>query len=183
VRYTVHKMFFVWDYEKEELWLNEMSAKGMLLTGVGFGSYVFEEGEPGAYVYHLEWLRHAPTHAESVAYIRFLEELGVEHVASFKHWVYFRKKAADGPFELFSDLDSRISHFQRLMALMYAIFAVWAAGAAYEAALFLGNRGFTPVFPITVSAYFGALLILLLLGYAKIRAAYGRLARERRLRE
>ena len=33
-------------------------------------------------------------------------------------WVYFRKKTADGPFDLFSDLQSRIKHIKRIIALI-----------------------------------------------------------------
>ncbi len=29
-------MFLVWDFDKEEKWLNEMAAKGLALTSVGF---------------------------------------------------------------------------------------------------------------------------------------------------
>ena len=29
-------------------------------------------------------------------------------------WVYFRKKLTDGPFDLFSDIDSRIRHLDRI---------------------------------------------------------------------
>ena len=31
MRQVVHKLFFIWDYEKEEAWLNEMAAKGLAL--------------------------------------------------------------------------------------------------------------------------------------------------------
>jgi len=37
--------------------------------------------------------------------------------------VYFRKPAADGPFEVFSDLDSRISHYQRILTMFASVTA------------------------------------------------------------
>ncbi len=36
MRRIIHKMFLVWDFDKEEKWLNEMAAKGLVLTSVGF---------------------------------------------------------------------------------------------------------------------------------------------------
>jgi len=119
--HTVRKLYFVWDFEKQVEWLNEMAKKGLCLKSVGFGRFDFEEGTPGEYSYRMEWLAQRPGRGESVAYIRFLEEAGVEYVASFKHWVYFRKKASDGAFDLFSDLDSRLSHLKRLMTLMLCL--------------------------------------------------------------
>lgn len=47
MRFTAHRVFFVWDFEEEEKWINEMAAKGMNLQGIGFCKYVFEEGTPG----------------------------------------------------------------------------------------------------------------------------------------
>lgn len=123
MKHTVYRIFTIGQYEKEEEWLNEMSAKGMQLCDVGFCRYVFEEGDPGKYIYRLELLRRHPTDAESIAYIRFMEDLGVEHVGSLLYWVYFRKKAVDGPFDLYSDIPSKIRHFRRMTLLCN-----WAAG-------------------------------------------------------
>lgn len=33
---TVFKLFFVWDFEKEERWLNEMAQEGWVLDNTGF---------------------------------------------------------------------------------------------------------------------------------------------------
>ena len=35
---TIRKWFMVWDFEKEEEWLNEMALSGWVLDGVGFCS-------------------------------------------------------------------------------------------------------------------------------------------------
>jgi len=118
MRKTVHKMFFIWQYDEERQWLNAMDAKGMQLVGVGFGKYVFEEGDCGRYNYQLEMLEHGPNHAESEAYIRFMEETGAEYIGNVKTWVYFRKPKADGPFELFSDVASRKRHVRRMLGLI-----------------------------------------------------------------
>lgn len=105
------------DFEREENWLNEMSQKGLQLVSYTPGRYVFEEGAPGEYIYRIELLDQLPSHHESRAYIRFMEEAGAEYVDSILRWVYFRKRAADGPFELYTDRDSLITHRKRIMAL------------------------------------------------------------------
>ena len=118
----VHKLF--WSYEKEENWLNEMAARGMMLRGYTWGTYFFEQGQPGEYVYRLELLKNLPTHPESQAYIEFLKDAEIEHVASYLRWVYFRKKANDGPFDLYSDKSLKIKHYQRILALFGVVFSL-----------------------------------------------------------
>ena len=118
---TIHRVFFVWEFDKEERWLNEMAAKGQLLTEVGFCRYVFEDGEPGVYQYRLELLEDAPSSPEGHSYIRFLEDTGAEQVGTLLRWVYFRKRTEDGPFDLFSDFDSRIAHLRRMLVMLTPI--------------------------------------------------------------
>ena len=36
-------------------------------------------------------------------------------------WIYFRKKTEDGVFDLYSDIDSRISHLDRIGKVLLAI--------------------------------------------------------------
>jgi hypothetical protein len=129
---VVWKYFSIGDYEKEEQWLNRMAAQGLMLTDVSLCRYVFEEGGPGGYVYRIELLEHRPSHPESARYIRFLEETGAQHVGSFRRWVYLRKKTADGGFELFSDLDSKIRHYKRITRIANAFSAILLCFAAIE---------------------------------------------------
>lgn len=121
---VIYKAFTVGGFEKEEQWLNEMAAKGLCLTEVGFCKYVFEEGIPGEYSYRLELLENLPSHPESQAYIHFMEETGVEQVATLFRWVYFRKKKTEGEFDLFSDLDSRIKHYTRINTFCYTLMLI-----------------------------------------------------------
>lgn len=121
MRHTVYKLFGAWQHEKEEDWLNKMSVMGLQLIDVGFARYTFEEGTQNAYLYRLEFLEHWPSHPESIAYIRFLEDAGIEQVGTILRWVYFRKPAADGEFDLYSDLDSKIQHLRRIRRVMLVI--------------------------------------------------------------
>jgi hypothetical protein len=114
MKHIIHKAY--WNYEKEEKWLNEMSAKGLALTDYCWIRYVFEETESAEYVYRIQLLEHWATHPESQKYIDFIESTGAECVATYMRWVYFRKKAADGPFELYSDIPSKIRHYRLVRA-------------------------------------------------------------------
>ncbi len=118
MKHIIRKWFWAWDFDKEEKWLNEMSSKGLHLTGVSFCRYVFEEGNPGEYAYRLELLDNMPSHVQSIQYIKFLEDTGVEEIGSLLRWVYFRKKVEFGSFDLYSDIDSRIKHLNRILLLI-----------------------------------------------------------------
>lgn len=121
MRKTVKKWFWVWDFDKEEAWLNEMAAKGLTLVSVGFCRYDFEETLPGEYGVRLELLENVPTVPESEKYIEFVESTGAECVGSWLRWVYFRKKKVDGEFELFSDFDSKIKHLTRIINFIFPL--------------------------------------------------------------
>lgn len=117
MRKVVHKLFWVWQFDKEEKWLNEMAAKGLALVGTGlFCRYEFEESLPGEYEVRLQLLEKSPVHPESEKYISFIEETGAEHVGSYMKWVYFRKKKSDGEFQLFSDTDSKIKQLSMVIS-------------------------------------------------------------------
>lgn len=113
MKHIVWKAFY--DFEKEEKWLNEMSAKGMALSDYSWCRYVFQETPNSEYVYRIELLENLPKNAESIAYLRFLEENGVECAAMYWRWIYLRKKTSDGPFELYTDIKSKISYYKRIL--------------------------------------------------------------------
>lgn len=121
MRKVIRKLFWAWDFDKEEKWLNEMASKGLALCAVGFCRYEFEQTKPGEYAVCLQMLNNKPQHPESEKYIEFVEETGAEHVGSYMRWVYFRKKTADGPFELLSDYDSRIKQLTDIIRFIVVL--------------------------------------------------------------
>ena len=121
MRRTIRKFFFVWDFDKEEKWLNEMAAKGLALVSAGFCKYEFEDSLPGEYKVCLQLLDKMPSHPESQKYIAFMEETGAEHVGSFTRWVFFRKKASDGDFQLFSDNESKVKYITSMLSFVALI--------------------------------------------------------------
>ena len=113
---VVHRLY--WDYEREERWLNEMESRGWHFVRYGLGSYHFEQGEPGTWIYRIELLPGDPASTESQEYLALLLDSGAEVVGTWARWVYLRRAAAKGPFELFSDLESRIGHYRRVLRLL-----------------------------------------------------------------
>lgn len=110
----IWKVFLVWDFEKEEDWLNEMAQNGWALTGVGFCNYSFVQCKPGEYTIRLE------QHPKEDSYIEFMEETGAEYIGRIVQWLYFRKKTELGEFDIFSDIDSRIEHLKRISRVLAA---------------------------------------------------------------
>lgn len=114
-RKIVRKWFWVWDFEKEEQWLNTMAQSGWLLKKVRFCRYEFIPCEPGEYTVRLEMHDHDPE------YVRFMEETGARSIGQMAQWAYFCKKSADGDFDIFSDLDSRIAHLNRIGRMLTVV--------------------------------------------------------------
>lgn len=114
-RKTIRKWVWVWDFEKEEQWLNAMAQSGWLLDGVGWCTYHFVRCDPDTYSVRLEM------HPHDEEYIRFMEETGAEYVGRMMMWIYFRKEVRRGGFDIFSDIDSRIAHLDRIGKMLTAV--------------------------------------------------------------
>lgn len=141
MRHIVWKFWKAWDFDREEKWLNEMSAKGLALAGVSFCRYEFEECSPGAYTYRLELLQENIRHPESQQYIRFVEDMGARHVGTYARWVYFAMPAAEGPFELHSDSESKIKHLNRILALLIPAAVLCAATGVQNLLMLFSGDG------------------------------------------
>ena len=165
-RITQRKWFWVWEFEKEERWLNEMAMNGWVLADVGFCRYTFERCEPGEYTIRLEM------HPADQAYLDFMAETGAEYVARYFQWLYFRKRAEDGSFDLFSDIDSRIGHLDKISRILKIIgFANLAIGCVNT--MSPGRMGIVNLLCAT----------LLMYGLGRIHGKKEALEQERTLRE
>ena len=143
MRKTIRKWFWIWNFDKEEKWLNEMAAKGLCLVSVGFCKYEFEDCLPGEYKICLQLLEKCPCNPEMQKYMEFMEETGAEHVGTFTRWVYFRKKSSEGDFHLFSDNASRVKYLTNMLGFITLIVALnLLIGLENLAiALFVGSPG------------------------------------------
>ena len=165
-RKTLYKWYWVWEFEKEERWLNEMAMQGWALCAVGFCSYTFERCEPGEYTIRLEMRQ------RDEGYVDFMRETGAEYVGRVFALIYFRKRAEYGPFDLFSDLDSRIAHLDRIAK------ALWLIGLAN---LLIGSVNCFDGHSIGVVHLLCA--TLLMYGLGRIEGKKEALERERELHE
>lgn len=119
---VVHKLF--WNWDKEEEWLNAMSANGLALANCSFCRYAFEKTPPGEYIYRLKMLDDDAASPAGRKDIQRIEEMGCELIAAHEKWVYFRKKAADGPFTLHPNYPSQINHNKKVRA-QHSQLAAW----------------------------------------------------------
>lgn len=159
------KVFFF--YLNEEKWLNEMAEKGLHLVKYSFLKYQFERGEPGKYEYRLELLKEAPTTESSQEYIAFLKEAGIECVDTFSNWAYFRKEATNEPFEIYTDVDSKIQHLNRIMLIFAIIISM---------NLLIGIVN--SLNGITIGFYISMLNFLVVLGLTPILLKYAKMKRD-----
>lgn len=110
---TKFRLYF--DKDKETTWINEMAAQGYALTGFCAGFYKFEECEPGKYIYQIDF--GDKMFAVDESYREFMTENNVEIVCLWGYWIILRKLTADGEFELYTDVDSSIEHYTKILKM------------------------------------------------------------------
>lgn len=115
------RLKFYLDKDVETKWLNEMSAKGWAMRKFFAGVYIFDKCEPGKFAYQIDCSE--KLFRISDEYREFMEETGIEIVQSWGWWVILRKPAADGKFELYTDVASAIEHYSKIRK-MFKIAAV-----------------------------------------------------------
>lgn len=163
----IRKWFWIWEFEKEEAWLNAMAQSGWLLERVTFCTYYFIPCEPGSYTVRLEMREH------DEAYLNFMAETGAEYIGRMAKWIYFRRKVDDGSFDLFSDLDSRIFHLKKIGKLLSAV-------AIVNLGIGLANS----IHPVVSLGWINLLCATLLMyGLGRIHAKTESLVKERELME
>lgn len=111
----VRKWFWLWEFEEEERWLNQMADSGWALEKVGFAVFYFRPCQPGEYIIRTEM------RDKDDAYVAFVEETGAEYVGRMAKWIYFRRKTELGDFRLFSDLESQIAHLGKMAKTMKGV--------------------------------------------------------------
>ncbi len=58
-----------------------------------------------------------------------MRDTGAEYIGRVLQWLYFRKNAEFGGFELFSDIDSRISHLNKISCVLIGLGFANVAGS------------------------------------------------------
>ena len=106
------KFRLYFDKDKETEWLNKQAQNGLAMTGFFAGFYSFEKCEPGEYTYQVDFGE--KFFSISNDYREFMEENGIEIVQPWGYWIILRKKASEGEFELYTDVDSSIEHYTKI---------------------------------------------------------------------
>lgn len=132
MRTTIIKMFYVWQMEKEEAWLNEMADKGLLLRNAGKFHYDFDEVEAGKYCIKLLMLGGGKNSAKNREYFRFLEDLGIRYTDGINFpgacqvYLTMEKKDAPSDGDFYSDVESKTRYNRVVIRYLSFSFIVLA---------------------------------------------------------
>ncbi|MEE3808654.1 MULTISPECIES: DUF2812 domain-containing protein [Lysinibacillus] len=103
-----------------EKWVNDMACQGWHLKKFIWIRFTFERGEPGRYIYRHDELERFGSHYEE-DYLEFLQSSGIEQVDRSGNFVFFRKVAQEGPFELYTDKKTKIGNLSKKMTLLFSL--------------------------------------------------------------
>jgi len=106
------KFRLYYDKDEEQDWLQKMAHEGWALKNYFLGVYTFVPCEPNEYIYQIDLLDNWSGDKEDFS--DFMEDSGVEIISQWYRWVYLRKKASDGPFEMYTDTESKINQYNRI---------------------------------------------------------------------
>lgn len=133
------KFRLYFDKDEETKWLNELAAEGLVMKKFFAGFYSFEPCEPGKYTYQVDFGDHLFHVTKD--YREFMEDTGAEIVQTWGYWVILRKLAADGPFELYTDVESSITHYSKIRNMFRIVAILLTCCVIFE--LFGGISGVT----------------------------------------
>ena len=192
MRRVIHKIFWIWQLEKEQAWINEMALHGYSLEHAGRLTFEFDETEPGKYIYKEIFLKGWGESVENIKYFRFLEEMGIKVVCYINYpgtcWVYTRALREDYPdgIELYSDIDSKIN-YQKVMA-GYMIFVTVATLFASVLNLsivlkYLAEYNMLMPLNLICAVFISVLFVCSVIAVIKAFVNIGKLKKERKLHE
>ena len=116
---------FTFDKDEEQDWLNDYCQQGWAMASFFAGFYTFIPCAPGEFIYQMDLLPGTGLRAHDYeGYVVFMHETGVEVVQRWGRWVYLRKRADEGPFEIYTDLDSQIALYQRIRQLFLWVLVI-----------------------------------------------------------
>ncbi len=113
----MRKFRFYYDKDKDEAFLNDMSAKGYSMKRFFMGVYTFEKCQPGEYTYRVDLISDKTTEQRNELY-DLIRDSGGELVQTWGIWAIFRKK---GNFVLYTDPESQIKQFKRIRTIFFRL--------------------------------------------------------------
>ena len=113
---------FTFDKDEEQDWLNDYAQRGWAMVSYCVGMVTFVPCQPGEFIYQIDLLQGRGLMADNYEdYVVFMNEMGVEILQRWGRWVYLRKRAEDGPFEVYTDAASKIELYHRIRKMF-----IWA---------------------------------------------------------
>ena len=110
---------FTFDKDEEQEWLNEYARNGWAMVSFFVGLVTFVRCKPGEFIYQIDLLPGKGLWADNYEdYVIFMNEVGVEILQRWGRWVYLRKRAEDGPFEAYTDNESKLALYRRIRAMI-----------------------------------------------------------------
>lgn len=165
------RLSFVWNYEKDEKWLSDLSAQGLHLTKPGLIRHRFEKDPSVRYEYRIDYqMLRDPK--EMNAYVALFEDAGWTLVASKSGWHYYRRPHVPGGAPaIYSDRSSLKELWRRVQFLLAALAFANVIIAAVNT-LNLGAISYWPTFRnviLTVTGFQALVTILLVYGIVRFQ--------------
>ena len=118
----ITKLFFAWQDEKEQVWLEQMAAHGWVLDEVGLIRYTFCKQEPQQIRYRLDYQEIKGN--DLLEYLSLFTDAGWEYKGRMNNWFYFAAKDPETG-EIYTDTQSKIEKYKRVLrTLLIACFPV-----------------------------------------------------------
>ena len=124
------KFMMTFDKDKEAKWLTEMANEGWAMKRFFAGFYTFEECEKGKYQYQVDFCDKVLRVSKD--YKEFMADNDIEIVQQWGFWVILRKLSSAGEFELYSDVDSQIAHYKKVLRMFQGVTGVEFLVLLYE---------------------------------------------------
>ena len=106
---------FTFDKDEEQDWLNDYCQQGWAMVSFFMGLVTFIPCRPGEFIYQIDLLPGRGILPDDYeGYVSFMSDMDVEVLQRWGRWVYLRKRAEDGPFEVYTDIDSKIQHYRSI---------------------------------------------------------------------
>lgn len=115
------KFRIYFDKDQETAWLNEMAQNGWAMTSFFAGFYTFDKCAKGKWSYQVDLGEKFGKCTED--YREFMRDAGIEILQNWGYWVFLRKPADEGEFQLYTDVESSIEHYSKILK-MFKIVAI-----------------------------------------------------------
>jgi len=110
----ITKLFFAWQDEKEQTWLEQMAAHGWILDEVVFICYTFRKEEPQQICYRLDYQEIKQNELQD--YLGLFADAGWQYKGRVNNWFYFASKGNEAK-EIYTDIHSKVQKYKRVLRM------------------------------------------------------------------